>query len=203
MSESYSRTSYYYNSTTSNSGDTTTSGHRSSTFSHTDHDGTTIVRTAWQDLGQPAVLEERRYDQTGQEELALPGSGGTSAGGVRRITDLDEEDAAGSAAIDTGNAYGATKLGRSVDDDVDRGSFATEVYDPGPGAYDEHSDYDVGGGSRHHREMRDSGGRVFHRDFDVDRSGLSSFARERKVFEDPQSGTKVQREEDVDVSDII
>ncbi|KAJ5396924.1 hypothetical protein N7509_005037 [Penicillium cosmopolitanum] len=203
MSESYTSSTYYYNSTTSNSGDKTTSGHRYSTSSHTDPDGTTIVRTAHQDLGQPAVIEERRYDRTGQEELALPGPEGTSAGGVRRITDLDEEDTAGSAAIDTGNAYGATTLGISIDDDVDRGSFATKVYDPSSGAYDEHSDFDVDGGSRHHREMRDSGGRVFHRDFDVDRSGLSSFARERKVFEDPLSGTRVQREEDVDVSDII
>lgn len=203
MSESHTRSFYYYNSTTSNSGDTIASGHRYSTSSHTDHDGTTVVRTAHQDLGQPAVIEERRYDQTGQEELTLPSPGGTTAGGVRRITDLDEEDTGGSA-IGSGNAYGATTLGRSLDDDVDRGSFETKVYDPSSGAYDEHSDYDVGGGgSRHHREMRDAGGRVFHRDFDVDKTGLSSFARERKVFEDPLSGMRVQKEEDVDVSDII
>lgn len=202
MPESYTSSSYYYNSTTSNSGDTTSSGHRYSTSSHTDPSGTTIVRTARQDLGQPAVIEERRYDRTGQEELALPGPEGTSAGGVRRITDLDEEDTAGSAAIDTGNAYGAATLGKSVGDDMD-GSFATKVYDPSSGAYDEHSDYDVDGGTRHHREMRDSNGRVFHRDFDVDTAGFSSLARERKVFDDPQSGTRVQREENVDVSDII
>lgn len=204
MSESYTSSSYYYSSTTSSSGDAATSGHRYSTLSHTEPNGATIVRTARQALGQPAVVEERRYDRTGQEELALPGPEGTSAGGVRRITDLDEEDTAGSAAIDTGNAYGAATPGGPVDDDdVDRGSFATKVFDPSSGAYDEHSDYDIDGGSRHHREMRDSGGRLFHRDFEVDTAGLSSVSRERKVFDDPVSGTRVQREEDVDVSDII
>ncbi|KAJ5111496.1 hypothetical protein N7532_002031 [Penicillium argentinense] len=203
MSESYTSSSYYYSSTTNNGGDATKSGHRYSTSSHTEPDGTTIVRTARQDLGQPAIVEERRYDQTGQEELSLPGPEGTSAGGVRRITDLDEEDTAGSAAIDTGNAYGASATGQSIDDDVDRGSFATKVYDPSSGAYDEHSDYDTGRGSRHHREMRDASGRLFHRDFEVDTAGFSSLAREKEVFDDSISGTRVQREEDVDVSDIL
>jgi len=198
MSQSYTSSSYYYSTSTSNSGDTSSSGHRYSASSHTEPDGTTIVRTARQDLGQPAVVEERRYDRTGQEELTLPGPGNTSAGGIRRITDLDED-----GAVDTGNAYGAGMAGKSIDDDVDRGSFATKVFDPSSGAYDEHSDYDVDGGSRHHREMRDTGGRIFHRDFDVETAGPSSFTRERKVFEDPQAGSRVERQEDVDVSDII
>jgi len=200
MSESYTSSSYYYSSTTSSSGDAATSGHRYSASSYTEPNGATIVRTARQDLGQPAVVEERRYDSTGQEELALPGPEGTSAGGVRRITDLDDEETAGSAAIDTGNAYGAAY---GMDDDVDRGSFATKVFDPNSSAYGEHSEYDTDGGSRHHREMRDSGGRLFHRDFEVDTAGFSSAAREREIFEDPVSGTLVQREADVDVSDII
>ena len=93
MSDSYTSSSYYYSSTTNTSEGTTTSGHRYSTTSHTEPNGTTTVRTARQDLGQPAVVEEHRYDSTGQEQLDLPLSGGTSAGGIRRITDLDEEDA--------------------------------------------------------------------------------------------------------------
>ncbi|KAJ5651881.1 hypothetical protein N7507_009307 [Penicillium longicatenatum] len=91
MSDSYTSSSYYYSSSiNTDEGTTATTGHRYSTTSHTDPDGTTTVRTAHQDLGEAPVVEERRYDSTGQEELALPGPPGSSAGGVRRITDLDE-----------------------------------------------------------------------------------------------------------------
>ncbi|KAJ5917874.1 hypothetical protein N7454_010249 [Penicillium verhagenii] len=94
MSDSYTRSSYYYSSSTStDNGTTTATGHRYSTTSHTEPDGTTTVRTAHQDLGEVPIIEERRYDSTGQEEvaeLALPGPSGSSAGGIRRITDLDE-----------------------------------------------------------------------------------------------------------------
>lgn len=92
MSDSYTSSSYYYSSSSINTdeGTTTATGHRYSTTSHTEPDGTTIVRTAHQDLGEAPIIEERRYDSTGQEQLALPGPAGSSAGGVRRITDLDE-----------------------------------------------------------------------------------------------------------------
>ena len=91
MSNSHSSSTYVYSScsNTSDEGQYAT-GHRYSTTSHTDADGNTIVRTARQDLGQPAVVEQRHYDRTGQERLEAPGPEGTSAGGVRRITDVDE-----------------------------------------------------------------------------------------------------------------
>ncbi|KAJ5769420.1 hypothetical protein N7520_003979 [Penicillium odoratum] len=92
MPDSYASSSYYYSSSTdTDEGTITATGHRYSTTSHTDSDGTTVVCTVHQDLGEPPVIEERRYDSTGQEEeLALPGPDGSSAGGLRRITDLDE-----------------------------------------------------------------------------------------------------------------
>ncbi|KAJ5115119.1 hypothetical protein NUU61_000878 [Penicillium alfredii] len=216
MSDSYTSSSYYYSSTTNTTDGTTTTGHRYTTTSHTEPDGTTIVRTAHQDLGQPAVVEERRYDRTGQEELqlALPGPGGTSAGGVRRITDLDDEDTTGATTLDAGTAYGTVGgagAPQSVDRDmVDRESydlgtpFGTRVFDPATGAYDEHADYDADGAVRHHRVLRDVGGRRFHRDVDMDSSGLSSSsAREQRQYENPSTGTRLHRETDVDVSELI
>lgn len=211
MSESYTSSSYYYSSTTNTTDGTTTTGHRYTTTSHTEPDGTTIVRTAHQDLGQPAVVEERRYDRTGQEQLALPGPGGSSAGGVKRITDLEDEEDLGSTASDAGTAYGGAGVGgaetQAVDKDViDRESydigttpFGTRVYDPLSGAYDEHVDYDEDGGVKHHRELRDVGGRRFHRDVE---SGLSS-AHEQREYENPSTGTRLRRKSDVDVSDLI
>ncbi|KAJ5288770.1 hypothetical protein N7478_001800 [Penicillium angulare] len=94
MPQSYTSSSFYYSSSTNANEGTTTSGHRYSTTSHTEPDGTTTVLTAHQDLGEAPVIEERKYDRTGEEqlELELPGPGGTSAGGVKRITDLEEED---------------------------------------------------------------------------------------------------------------
>lgn len=92
MPESYTSSSYSYSTSSNTTEGNTSTGHRFSTTSHTDPDGTTTVRTAHQDLGQPLVVEERRYDRTGEEQLELPGpGGGTSAGGVKRITDLEEE----------------------------------------------------------------------------------------------------------------
>lgn len=82
-----SSTSYFYSSTTNTTDAGTTTGHRYSTASTTDVDGLTIVRTAHQDFGQPVVIEERRYDRSGQEQLPLP----PIANETQRITDLDEE----------------------------------------------------------------------------------------------------------------
>ncbi|KKK14990.1 hypothetical protein P175DRAFT_0498325 [Aspergillus ochraceoroseus IBT 24754] len=84
-----SSSSYCYSSTTSSSGGSTTTGHRYTTSSQTNPDGVTTVRTARQDLGSPVIVEEHRYDSSGQELATIPGD--TLAGGVRRITDLDEE----------------------------------------------------------------------------------------------------------------
>ncbi|KAJ5737138.1 uncharacterized protein N7483_002263 [Penicillium malachiteum] len=92
MPESYTSSSYYYSSSTNTNEGTSTTGHRYSATSHTDPEGTTTVRTAHQDLGQPPVIEERRYDRTGEEQLELRAPGGTSAGGVKRITELDSDD---------------------------------------------------------------------------------------------------------------
>lgn len=67
-----------------------------------------MVRTARQDMGCPVVIEERRYDHTGQEELlppvtevtgevvssstpSTPFEGVDDAGEVRRMSDLDGE----------------------------------------------------------------------------------------------------------------
>lgn len=88
-------TSYFYSSTTNTGEGGTTTGHRYSTASSTDKDGNTIVRTARQDMGQPPVIEERRYDRSGQEELLPPTEvsslPATAEGVQQRITDLDEE----------------------------------------------------------------------------------------------------------------
>lgn len=67
-----SSTSYSYNSTTNTADSGTTTGHRYSTSSTTDKDGTTVVRTARQDMGRPVVIEERRYNHTGQEDMLPP-----------------------------------------------------------------------------------------------------------------------------------
>lgn len=195
MSNTYTSSSYYYSSTTNTTDGTTTTGHRYTTTSHTEPDGTTTVRTARQDLGQPAIVEERRYDRTGQEQLVLEGPGESSAGGVRRIIDLDEE----------GSNAGTQLLN---DDGVDRSSwdlsttpFGMRLFDPATGAYDEHEDYSTGTGMKHHREVRDVAGRRFRRDVDIGSSGLTS-AREYREYEDPSTGTRVERDVDVDVSDI-
>ncbi|KAH8693865.1 hypothetical protein BGW36DRAFT_429895 [Talaromyces proteolyticus] len=89
-SATYQSSSYYYSTATSSTKGTSTSGHRYATSSHTDPSGTTIVRTAHQDLGEPAIVSERRYDRTGQELATSTIS--TSTAGFQRIADLTDED---------------------------------------------------------------------------------------------------------------
>lgn len=162
MSDSYTSSSYFYSSTTNGSEGTTTTGHRYSTSSRTDPDGSTTVRTAHQDLGQPPVVEERHYDRTGQEQVELPGPEGTSAGGVRRITDLEEEDSSRPGTADAGSAYGSEAATQFINDDVvDRGSydlgmtpFGNRVYNPALGTYDQRVGY--GGGATRHEGLGSS-----------------------------------------------
>ncbi|KAL4920905.1 hypothetical protein BDW62DRAFT_175530 [Aspergillus aurantiobrunneus] len=85
--------SYYSASSSSSSYDgqkQTETGHRYTTASHTDPDGTTTVRTIRQDLGQPVIVEERRFDEEGRELAALPDA--RSEGMNRRIVDVADED---------------------------------------------------------------------------------------------------------------
>jgi hypothetical protein len=91
-----SSSSYYYSSASGTTNGTEASGHRCTTTSRTDASGNTTVWTAHQNLGEPAVIEERRYDRTGQE--LLPGSGSTSTDGTRRIADLGDVGASVSEA---------------------------------------------------------------------------------------------------------
>lgn len=98
----FTSTSFSYTSTTNTSDSGTTTGRRFSTASTTDKDGLTIIRTAQQDLGQPAIIEERRYDKSGQEQLlpaplemaALPSPGAgvdeLGEGELQRVTEVNE-----------------------------------------------------------------------------------------------------------------
>ncbi|KAJ5161252.1 hypothetical protein N7492_006644 [Penicillium capsulatum] len=163
MPDSYISSSYFYSSTTNSSDGTTTTGHQYSTSSRTDRDGSTTVRTAHQDLGQPAVVEERRYDHTGQEQIEIPGPEGTSAGGVRRITDIEDEGSTGVSTEDAGSAHGSEAATQFISDDVvDRGSydlgmtpFGDRIYNPALGTYDQRSGSGAGAGTRHPRLRRD------------------------------------------------
>ncbi|KAL4739826.1 hypothetical protein BDV11DRAFT_169738 [Aspergillus similis] len=65
------------------------SAHRYSTQTQTSPDGTTTVRTIRQDLGQPVVVEEHRYDKDGRELAALPDA---QSDGMRRIEDVGDEE---------------------------------------------------------------------------------------------------------------
>lgn len=208
MSDSFTSSSYYYSSTTNGSDGRTTTGHRYSTTSQTEPDGSTVVRTAQQELGQPAVVEERRYDNTGQEQLGLPdAAGGTSAGGVRRITDIEDDVPTASPGIlaNVGGAAAQLLDGDGEDDTFSLVSapLGSRVYDPVSGAYEEQSEYDVGGVTRRHKESRDAGGRRARRDVDFAADGLSSSARENRAFEDPNTGTRLRRETDVNMSDVL
>lgn len=106
MPDSYSSSSYFYSSATSATNGTETSGHRYATSSYTDQAGNTIVRTAHQDLGAPAVIEERHYDRTGQE-LLPPSDEKWGAGRTRRVEDITDEEynygltSTGAASVDT------------------------------------------------------------------------------------------------------
>ncbi|KAJ5334692.1 hypothetical protein N7452_007095 [Penicillium brevicompactum] len=210
MSDSFTSSSYYYSSTTNGSDGRSTTGHRYSTTSHTQGDGTTIVRTAQQELGEPAVVEERRYDHTGQEQLALP-EPSTSAGGIRQITDLesdlDADDSAPAPSLLAGAGGPAAQLldGDGEDDSFDHVSapLGSRVYDPMTRSYVEQNDYDVGGITRHSHEARNVGGRQLRKHVDFDSDGLSSTAREQRVYEDPSTGSRLRRQSQFDVSDVL
>ncbi|KAJ5520316.1 hypothetical protein N7463_000769 [Penicillium fimorum] len=215
MSDSFTSSSYYYSSTTNGNDGKTTTGHRYSTTSYTEPDGTTIVRTAQQNLGQPAVVEERRYDNTGQEQLALPEPGGTSAGGVRRITDLEDDvsnsknsppqNSTPNVLADIGGTAAQLLDGDGEDDSFNLVSspLGSRVYDPMTGTYNDKSEYDIGGVTRRHKDMRDAGGRRLGRDVDFAADGLSSSARENCTYEDPSTGTRLRRESDIDVRNVL
>ncbi|KAK4869994.1 hypothetical protein LT330_005718 [Penicillium expansum] len=216
MSDSFTSSSYYYSSTSNGSDGKTTTGHRYSTTSYTEPDGTTIVRTAQQDLGQPAVVEERRYDNTGQEQLALPEpAGGTSAGGVRRITELEDDvsdskdytskNPTPNVLADIGGAAAQLLDGDGEDDSFNLVSspLGSRVYDPVTGTYNDQFEYDIGGVTRRHKEMRDASGRKIGRDVDFAADGLSSSARENRPYENPSTGTRLRRESDVDVRNVL
>ncbi|KAJ5482632.1 hypothetical protein N7475_001444 [Penicillium sp. IBT 31633x] len=208
MSDSFTSSSYYYSTTSNGSDGRATTGHRYSTTSQTEPDGTTIVRTAQQELGQPAIVEERRYDNTGQEQLGLPDpAGGTSAGGVRRITDLgdDVSDSTTNVLAGVGGAAAQLLDGDGEDDSFNMVSapLGSGVYDPVTGAYSEQSEYDIGGVTRKHQQMRDASGRMARREVDFGADGLSSSARESRAYEDPSTGARVRRESDVNVADVM
>lgn len=200
MSDSYTSSSHYFSSSHNGDDGPTTTGHRYATTSLTEADGTTIVRTVRQDLGQPPIVEERRYDSTGQEQLALPGPGGSSAGGVRRITDLDEEGSSELSAFDAESSFSS---GATPQFDGAAVPFGTRVVDVDTGAYDEHMHYFGDKSMRHHRELRDAAGRKFTRDVDFDPSGKGGTAHERRQFKNPETGTKVEKDDDVEVSDVL
>ncbi|KAI9039365.1 uncharacterized protein KD926_009508 [Aspergillus affinis] len=92
MSEYYSSTSSssFFSSSSSSNSNGQEQGYRTATSSHTAPDGSKVVRTAEQDLGQPAVFEERRFDGDGQERLVGDSTTG-GHGGARRIENADEE----------------------------------------------------------------------------------------------------------------
>ncbi|KAJ5306093.1 hypothetical protein PENANT_c024G00386 [Penicillium antarcticum] len=210
MSDSFTSSSYYYSSTASGNDGQVTTGHRYSTTSHTESDGTTIVRTAHQDLGQPAMIEERRYDSTGQEQLSLPeplnagytsssGSGATSAGGVRRIVEIDEEDdtptptstpgvVSHSGPILAGGAAAQLLDGDGDDFDIGVQPRDSRVYNPMTDAYDQLGEFDVDHVTGQHRRMIGSGA---SRDVGF------------RQFEDPSTGARVPRQSGFDVNNVI
>ncbi|GAQ07358.1 hypothetical protein ALT_4679 [Aspergillus lentulus] len=208
MTDSYT-SSYYYSSSTNTTNGNTTTGHRYTTTSHTDPDGNTVVRTAHQDLGQPAVVEERRYDRTGQEQQMLASGSETLPGGVRRITDLDEET--GATTYDAGTQYGIPTGGtenerdeRSRGDEWWSSSVGRSSYDIGTplpgartynaytGAYEEQrADYDADGVPRYRYRGRGRG-----------QSGYSAEQKASREFETDQ-GTRLKRETDVKMSDLL
>jgi hypothetical protein len=214
MTDSYSSTtytssSYYYSSSTNTTNGNTTTGHRYTTTSHTDPSGNTVVRTAHQDLGQPAVIEERRYDRTGQEQQMLASGSETLPGGVRRITELDDET--GATTHDAGSRYGMPTTGtederdeRSRGDEWWSSSVGRSSYDIGTplpgartynaytGAYEEQrADYDADGVPRYRDRGRARG-----------QSGYSAEQRASREFETDQ-GTRLKRETDVNMSDLL
>lgn len=196
MSDSYTNSSFYFTSTHNNTDGTTSStGHRYKTSSLTEPDGTTIIRTSRQDLGQSPIIEEHHYNSSSQEQFALPGPSRTVAGGVRRIAEMDDEE--GTSEL---SAFGpeTPRL-----DDGAAVPFGTKVIDVDTGAYDEHTHFYGDKTMRHHRELKDVAGRKFTRDVDFDPSGRATRAHERRRFENPETGTEVERESEVDVSEVL
>lgn len=120
------------------------------------------MRTAHQDLGQPAIIEERRYDRTGQEQLLAAESEASHAGGVRRITELDDETGSSAYGLPSSGSVGSLE---SISDQVQAGDEATydigepfraRTYDASTGAYEEYPGVNSDGVSRqrerhHHR----------------------------------------------------
>ncbi|KAJ5970841.1 uncharacterized protein N7479_000759 [Penicillium vulpinum] len=208
MSDSFTSSSYYYSSTTNGSDGKTTTGHRYSTTSYTEPDGTTIVRTAQQDLGQPAVVEERRYDNTGQEQLSLPEpSSGTSAGGVRRITELEDDvsNSTPNALADIGGKAAQLLDGDGEDDSFNLVSspLGSRVYDSVTGTYNDQPEYDIGGVTRRHQDRGVAGDRSLGKNVGFGADGFSSSARGNRMYEDPSTGTRLRRESDVNVTDVL
>ena len=85
-----SSSSSFYSSSSSSRNGNQTSGERYATTSQTNPDGTRVVRSGHQELGGPTVVKERRYDETGRQQL--PSTHASSGGGARRITDLDDDE---------------------------------------------------------------------------------------------------------------
>ncbi|OKL63764.1 hypothetical protein UA08_00037 [Talaromyces atroroseus] len=140
--------SYYYTSATSTTTGTETTGHRFTTTSHTDPSGNTIVRTAHQDLGEPAVIEERRYDRTGQELVSTrPGTGSGISG-------------EGASSVDTSTNQNLSLLDTSLS------SFRSQ--DTNVSATNTPADDISGSYQSHHRSDFDEGaidpvtGKVYH-----------------------------------------
>ena len=104
MSNSFSTSSYSYSSSTSTTNGTSTSGHRSTTSSHTDPSGFTTVHTAHQNLGEPPVIDQRRYDRSGKEEALIGGPNDRE-----RITELGEGDSEESGQVYGGPAVVSTE----------------------------------------------------------------------------------------------
>ncbi|KAJ5475591.1 hypothetical protein N7539_007878 [Penicillium diatomitis] len=210
MSESYTASSYYFSSA-SNSADGTTNatGHRYKTSSLTEPNGTTTTYTTRQELGHSPTFEEHQFNNRGQEYFALPGPGGTgtSAGGVRRIVDMDNDEAGGGAGATTETGgqseFSAFEASTPRLEDGAAVPFGTKVVDVDTGAYDEHMHFYGDTTMRHHREVRDDAGRRFTRDVDFDPAGRAEMAHERRLFENPETGTRVEREGDVEVSQVI
>ncbi|PLB45819.1 hypothetical protein P170DRAFT_512440 [Aspergillus steynii IBT 23096] len=94
MSEYYSSTSSssFYSSSSGSNTNGQESGYRTATSSHTAPDGSTVVRSAEQDLGGPAVFEERRFDGDGRERLVGDSTTGHGGAGARRIENVDDEE---------------------------------------------------------------------------------------------------------------
>lgn len=96
---------------------------------------------------------------------------------------------------DPGTAYGGVydSATGSTATGYDTGQVGTTAYNPSTtGAYEEHSDYDVDGTRRHHREKMDEEGRWYHRDVDRD-DGRTRLHREH---EDPNTGERHHSDRD-------